>query len=1168
MAGKLISPAGINAIQPGPLVFIEDQLSGDRFLADTGAAYSIIPGPASVAGPAASSVNGTPIATGGERRRTISLKDARGHLHSFTFNFLVAEIETPILGNDFFRRFNFELSPATASIRFGNGIRFPGSLSLSLSHPIMATVPSDIQPLLCTFSDVCSLSKAMPPPAVGVEHFLTTTGPPVTARFRRLDQDKLKAAKEIFSSWERDGVVQRSSSQWSSPLHMVRKKDGGWRPCGDFRRLNLITKPDKYPVPNLADFSHHLEDCTIFSKLDLRNGYLQVPLDKAAVPKTAVITPFGLWEFLRMPFGLKNAGMTFQRYMDQVFNGLGFTFIYIDDVLVASKSRKEHVLHLQEVLSRLKKAGLVLNVAKCTFAQSSVEFLGHSVSAHGIRPLADKVRALRSHSRPSTIKELQQFLGMLNFYRKFIPAAAQLLAPLTEVLKGSPAGSRRLMWTAVMVAAFDKAKSVLSDSAELAHPAANAELVLVTDASATHVGAALQQRRGGSSSWQPLGFFSHKLDKAQVAYSAFDRELLAAHSSIRFFRCQLEGRDFQLWTDHKPLTFALSRISDAWTPRQQRQLGHIAEYTSDIRYVPGSENVVADTLSRPPSSDTGFESTAALDMPPAANMTAGLFVPPAASRTAAHYVPPAANRPAALNMPPAASRPAALFTPPAASRTAAHYMPPAANRPAALYVPPAASRTAAQYVPPAASRPAALNMPPAASRPAALYMPPAASRTAAHHVPLAASKLEGAAIAVVAQPSPPFLSTNVDLASLAASQLACPEVATLSKRPSLKIAQAEFGGHVLVCDFSTGQPRPLLPPAFRAVAFAATHGLAHPGIRATKRLLSARWVWTGMASDSANWCRSCQFCQRAKVTRQPRAAVQQIPIPARRFSHLHVDLVGPLPRSPEGYSNLLTIVDRSSRWLEALPLLSTTAEAVADAFIAGWIARFGVPDHITSDRGPQFCSSIWSILSRRLGYTHHFTTAYHPQANGMVERAHRQLKEALKARNAGAAWPSHLPWVLLGLRAAPKEDSNISSAEILYGAPLVLPGQLSGIPEAPAEVFHTRVRAAPPFINARPLPALEPKEAIPDSLQNASFVYVLRGGANPPLKSAYSGPFSVVERNPKFFILDYGDRLESVSVDRLKPHAGTSIFTPASAPRRGRPPKISVAPQQSPPGGE
>jgi hypothetical protein len=188
-----------------------------------------------------------------------------------------------------------------------------------------------------------------------------------------------------------------------------------------------------------------------------------------------------------------------------------------------------------------------------------------------------------------------------------------------------------------------------------------------------------------------------------------------------------------------------------------------------------------------------------------------------------------------------------------------------------------------------------------------------------------------------------------------------------------------------------------------------------------------------MAADVAAWTRDCQQCQRGKVTAQPAAAVEPIPAPARRFSHIHVDLVGPLPTATDGYSYLFTAVDRSTRWLEAIPLRDMSAASCADALIGGWVSRFGVPSLITSDRGTQFTSAVWEALCNKLGVTHTTTTAYHPQSNGLVERAHRQLKEALRSRLAGAAWPGHLPWALLGLRAAPKDDSNISSAELVYG---------------------------------------------------------------------------------------------------------------------------------------
>ena len=194
---------------------------------------------------------------------------------------------------------------------------------------------------------------------------------------------------------------------------------------------------------------------------------------------------------------------------------------------------------------------------------------------------------------------------------------------------------------------------------------------------------------------------------------------------------------------------------------------------------------------------------------------------------------------------------------------------------------------------------------------------------------------------------------------------------------SLRASSFKFLDHELLCDFSTGAPRPLLPLLFRYPAFAAAHTLSHPGIQATKRLMSARWVWAGMAADIARWCCDCQHCQWAKVTKQPRAAVQHIPIPTRRFSHDHIDLFGPLPRSSDGFNHIFTMVDRSSRWLEAIPLSSTDTASIAAAFTSSWVARFGVPDHLTSDRGPQFCLATSGRSCRSSGGASSITSPLH-----------------------------------------------------------------------------------------------------------------------------------------------------------------------------------------------
>jgi transposase InsO family protein len=283
-----------------------------------------------------------------------------------------------------------------------------------------------------------------------------------------------------------------------------------------------------------------------------------------------------------------------------------------------------------------------------------------------------------------------------------------------------------------------------------------------------------------------------------------------------------------------------------------------------------------------------------------------------------------------------------------------------------------------------------------------------------------------------------------------------------------------------------------------------------------KRLISSRYLWPNLAADVTAWCRECQFCQRAKITKQPASAVQPIAVPTQRFSHIHIDIVGPLPTSPDGFSHLLTAVDRSTRWAEALPLKATTVAACAEAFIAGWIARFGVPSHVTSDRGVQFTSSFWAAMMTRLGISHKLTTAFHPQSNGAVERFHRRLKDSLRARLAGPDWPSHLPWVLLGLRAAPREDSGVSAAELVFGAPLTLPGPLITTAEPPLSSFVQQLQAGMPCV--APLqPPSSPSSPTSSPLEGASHVYVRAPPPAPALAPLYKGPYEVVRWTPKYF---------------------------------------------------
>jgi transposase InsO family protein len=368
------------------------------------------------------------------------------------------------------------------------------------------------------------------------------------------------------------------------------------------------------------------------------------------------------------------------------------------------------------------------------------------------------------------------------------------------------------------------------------------------------------------------------------------------------------------------------------------------------------------------------------------------------------------------------------------------------------------------------------------------------------------------------------------------------------------VSEVSLNGLPILVNTSSGVFRPLVPATFRRPIFDAIHGLAHPGIRASKRLISSRFVWPGLASQVAAWCRDCQPCQRAKSSSSPASPPMPIANPTQRFSHLHVDLVGPLPASSGGHTHLLTVLDRSTRWAEAIPLRSTSAESCAIALIGGWITRFGVPEQITSDRGRQFCSSLWDALTHRLGVKMRFTTPYHPQSNGAVERFHRRLKDSLRARLAGGDWPDHLPWVLLGLRAAPREDSGVSAAELVYGSPLSLPGQFLTAAEPPPLSFVRQLQSTVPCV-ADKSGCSPPPTPPPASLQSARFVYVRSLPVSPGLAPAFRGPYRVRVPGVKYFVIDIGGKPSAVSVDNIKPHLGSSPLSAAPPPRRGRPPR-------------
>lgn len=421
----------------------------------------------------------------------------------------------------------------------------------------------------------------------------TGNTPPIRQQSYRLPMSKREKAEECISDMLRDGVIRPSDSPWASPITLVPKKDGTTRFCVDYRKLNAVTRKDAHPLPHIQDIFDQVSGASIFSTLDLKSGYWQIPMDESSIPKTAFTCHLGLFEFLRMPFGLSNAPAIFQRVMNKVLSGLigKCCMVYIDDIVIYSKSEHQHAKHLEQIFERLRQAGLQLKPTKCSFGLKEIELLGYSVSADGIRPLQSRVDAILNLTAPKDVKGVRSFLGMAGYYRQCIPGFATVALPLTELTKHK----EPFRWGYEHQDAFDRLKVALTSTPVLAHPDVNRPYTLYTDASDAAVGAILVQvDKNGTE--RVISYLSHKLSGAQLNWPTIEKEAYGIIYALKKFHAYLWGARFEIHTDHKPLKSLFQ--SEIKNTKLQRWAIQISEYGAPILYHPGKLNIRADMLSR------------------------------------------------------------------------------------------------------------------------------------------------------------------------------------------------------------------------------------------------------------------------------------------------------------------------------------------------------------------------------------------------------------------------------------------------------------------------------------------------------------------------------------------------------------------------------------------
>lgn len=415
---------------------------------------------------------------------------------------------------------------------------------------------------------------------------------PVKQSPYRLNPVKLDLVSKEIEYMLKHDLIQPSVSPWSSPIVLVKKADGKFRMCVDYRKVNSNTKNDSFPLPRIDDCLDRIGSAKFITKLDLLKGYWQVPLSDRAREISAFVTPFGLYECKVMPFGMKNAACTFQRLMNRVICGLEGTEIYIDDLVVYSNDWDTHMLRLRKVFEALRSAGLVVNLAKCELGQAKVCYLGHEVGLGQVAPKQANLEAIISLKRPGNVREVRRVLGMTGYYRRFVRNYSDLAQPLTSLLEKG----KKFLWSDRCEESFNKLKSVLITNPILTCPDFQKPLIIAVDASDVGIGGVLFQRK--EDGVHPVSYYSKKLLAAERRYSTIEKEALSLVRALNHFKPYVTNFSFpvEIWTDHNPLVF-IERMKGA-NQRILRWALFLQEFNLIIKHVKGTDNKIPDALSR------------------------------------------------------------------------------------------------------------------------------------------------------------------------------------------------------------------------------------------------------------------------------------------------------------------------------------------------------------------------------------------------------------------------------------------------------------------------------------------------------------------------------------------------------------------------------------------
>jgi len=869
---------------------------------------------------------------------------------------------------------------------------------------------------------------------ITVHQIDTGSARPVRQQLRKFAPAHVEAISQHVDNMLEQGIIESTSSPWASNVVLVRKKDGTYRCCIDYRQLNSVTVRDAYPLPRIDSCLDAMSGAGWFSAVDLRSSYHQVYLAPEDSAKTAFICPRGMYKFRTMPFGLCNAGATFQRLMDIVMSGLhlDICLVYLDDIVVFARTPEEHLERLRIVFDRLRKAGLKMKPEKCSFFQRSVSFLGHIVSDKGIETDPAKIQAVTEWPVPASVTEVRSFIGLASYYRRFVRDFAKIAAPLHALSQKD----KKFSWSREAQESFDALKLALTSPPILAMPNDGGFFTLDTDASNETIGAVLSQQQDGAE--RVIAYASRSLDKRERNYCVTRKELLAVVHFLRYFKQYLLGRQFRVRTDHAALMW-LKKTPDP-IGQQARWLEQMEEFDFTIEHRPGIRHANADALSRRPCPKKDCcckEPRSALQSGPADRPPIGLRDD--GNRSSEPYVITASEEETELKTRQPPRRDTAGYT-----MMVRRYKNGSRLTPRLQPIPEEDETSVEEQ------KRIHFQRAVQADTPADSSVNPE-DQTA---LPWSLGDLEAA------QKDDADVSFIYHLVESGVSKPTWKEIAHQSKDvkvlwsfwPRLAIRNGLLQRRFESEDQRTEHWQVVMPRSHRKDFVTLIHAGptgGHFGLKKTAAAVQARAYWPTWSSDLAACLKKCPECAQYHRGALPRQAEMQTPLAGEPWERISIDITGPHPKSSRQNVFILTLVDHFSKWAEAIAIRNHTASTVANVLMTHVFSRFGMPLEILTDRGTEFESELFNQLLRWLEIDKLRTTAYKPSTNGVVERFHRTLNAVLgKVTSENQRdWDERLPYAMAAYRASVHTSTGFTPNRLFLGRENRMPVDLvMGLP--------------------------------------------------------------------------------------------------------------------------